>query len=113
MQFNNRLGTWSAELSYRRGSGLVIDSGERAALRDHPCAGPAVSLLRRIIHLHMRRPLCQVLTVMTQAILSYLDSIEIPLRAPLGGQRYSCKEETENKYKRLGVNLKRKKQKMY
>lgn len=54
------------------------------------CAGPAVSLLGRIVNLHMGRALGQVFAVMAQAILGDLDGIKVALRAPLGGQRHTC-----------------------
>lgn len=68
-----------------------MDTAQAAAFWHTPggCAGPAVSLLRRIVYLHMGRALGQVLAVMAQAILGDLDGVEVPLRAPLSGQRHT------------------------
>lgn len=86
------LRTWSAELTHGGSSGLVVDAAEAATSRHTPGgrAGPAVSLLGRVVNLHMGRALGQVFAVMAQAILGDLDGIKVALRAPLGGQGHTC-----------------------
>lgn len=74
-----------------------MDTAETATFRHTPggCAGPAVSLLRRIVNLHMGRALGQVFAVMAQAVLGNLDGVEVALRAPLSGQRHTWVEKRE------------------
>lgn len=78
-------------------SGLVVDMAEAATFWHNPwgCADPAVSLLSRIIDLHMGRSLSQIFAVMAQAILGNLDGVEVALRAPLGGQRHTWVEQKD------------------
>lgn len=68
-----------------------MDAAQAAAFWHTPggCAGPAVSLLRRIVDLHVGGPLGQVFAVMAQAVLGDLDGVEVALRAPLGGERHA------------------------
>lgn len=68
-----------------------MDTAEAAALRHTPGgrAGAAVSLLRRVVHLHVGGPLGQVLAVVAQAVLGDLDGVEVALRAPLSGERHT------------------------
>jgi len=84
--------TWSTELTHGRGSGLVVDTAEDAPFGHAPGggAGPAVSVLGRIVDLHVGGALRQVLAVVAQAILSDLDGVEVSLRTPLCGQRHAC-----------------------
>lgn len=81
----------STELTHGGCSGLVVDTAEAATFWHTPrgCAGPVVSLLGCIVDLHMGRALGQVFAVMAQAILCYLDGVEVALWAPLSGQRHS------------------------
>lgn len=83
------LHTWSAELTYRGRSALVMDTAEAATFWHAPrgWAGPAVPLLGCVVNLHVGWALSQVLAVMTQTILGNLDGIEVALRTPLSGQR--------------------------
>lgn len=81
--------TWCAELADRGGARLVVDAAEGTALGNGPGAGAAVTLLRRVVHLHVRRALRQVLAVVAQAVLGDLDGVEVALWSPLGGQRHS------------------------
>ncbi len=85
------LHTWSTELTHGGSSGLVVDTAKAATLRNTPGrrAGPTISLLGCVVDLHMGRALGQVFAVMTQAILSNLDGVEVALRAPLGRQRHT------------------------
>lgn len=65
-----------------------MDTAQAAAFRNTPgsCAGPAVSLLRRVVDLHVGGALGQVFAVVAQAVLGDLDGVEVALRAPLGGE---------------------------
>lgn len=92
----------SAELTHRGSPCFVVDTAETATFWHTPrgCAGPAVSLLDRIVDLHMWGALSQVFAVMAQAVLGNLDGVEIALRAPLSGQRHTwmqTKEEEKEK----------------
>lgn len=82
-----------------------MDAAQAAPLGHAPGrrAGPAVPLLGRVVHLHVRRPLRQVLAVVAEAVLGDLDGVEIALRAPLGGQRHAWgrgASESENNLQR-------------
>lgn len=83
--------TLSVELAHGGSPGLVMDTAQTAAFWHTPggCDGPAVSLLRRIIDLHVGGALGQVFAVMAQAILGDLDGVEVALRAPLSGERHA------------------------
>lgn len=85
------LHTLSVELTHGGSPGLVLDTAQTAALWHTPggCAGAAVSLLRRIIDLHVGGALGQVFAVMAQAVLGDLDGVEVALRAPLSGERHA------------------------
>lgn len=94
------LHTWSTELTHGGSSDLVMDTAQSATLRHAPRrCGPAVSLLSGVINLHVGRALRQVFAVMAQPILGNLDGVEVALRAPLGGQRYTWVKENKNNYK--------------
>lgn len=83
--------TLSVELAHGGGPGLVMDTAQAAAFWHTPggCDGPAVSLLRRIVDLHVGGALGQVFAVMAQAILGDLDGVEVALRAPLSGEGHA------------------------
>lgn len=74
-----------------------MDTAEAAAFRHTPggCAGTAVSLLRRVVDLHVGGPLGQVLAVVAQAVLGDLDGVEVALRAPLSGERHTWLRKDE------------------
>jgi len=75
-----------------------VDAAQAAALWHAPGrrAGPAVSVLRRVVDLHVGGALRQVLAVVAQAVLSDLDGVEVALRAPLRGQRHAWEAEEED-----------------
>lgn len=78
-----------------------MDAAERAAFGHAPRrrAGAAVSLLGRVVDLHVGRAFGQVFAVMAQAVLGDLDGVEVALGAPLGGQRHAWEGRREAKYK--------------
>ena len=99
--------TWSTELTHGGSSGLVVDTAESTTFRHTPgCrAGPAVSLLRGVVDLHVGRALRQVFAVMAQTVLGNLDGVEVALRAPLGGERHAwVKRRESGKLKDVKIN---------
>lgn len=74
-----------------------MDTAQAAAFRHTPggCAGPAVSLLRCVVDLHVGRALGQVLAVVAQAVLGDLDGVEVALGAPLSGERHTWLKKEE------------------
>lgn len=74
-----------------------MDTAQAAAFWHTPggCAGPAVSLLRCVVDLHVGRALGQVFAVVAQAVLGDLDGVEVALRAPLSGERHTWLKKDE------------------